>query len=70
MTVRIPHGSRLAGCFRDPGGDEQERSVDQQRRVAEEYCQQNHLVLVCIFADEARPGSTVVDGDGCDDLIH
>ena len=36
----LPPGSRVAGYFRDSGGDEQERSVDQQRRVAEEYCQQ------------------------------
>ena len=63
-------GSRVAGYFRDSGGDEQERSVDQQRRVAEEYCQQHHLVLVRIFADEARPGSTIVGRDGFDDLIH
>jgi site-specific DNA recombinase len=66
----LPPGSRVAGYFRDSGGDEQERSVDQQRRVAEEYCQQHHLVLVRIFADEARPGSTVVGRDGFDDLIH
>ena len=49
----LPPGSRVAGYFRVAGGDEQERSVDQQRRVAEEYCQQHHLVLVRIFADEA-----------------
>jgi DNA invertase Pin-like site-specific DNA recombinase len=52
------------------GGDEQERSDDQQRRVAEEYCQQHHLVLMRIFADEARPGSTIVGRDGFDDLFH
>ncbi|MEJ2735741.1 MAG: recombinase family protein [Anaerolineae bacterium] len=66
----LPPGSRVAGYFRDSGGDEQERSVDQQRRVAEEYCQQHHLALVRIFADEARPGSTIVGRDGFDDLIH
>ena len=31
----LPPGSRVAGYFRALGGDEQERSVDQQRRVAE-----------------------------------
>jgi hypothetical protein len=66
----LPPGSRVAGYFRDSGGEEQERSVDQQRRVAEEYCQQHHLVLVRIFADEARPGSTIVGRDGFDDLIR
>ena len=66
----LPPGSRVAGYFRDSGGDEQERSVDQQRRVAEEYCQQHHLVLVRVFADVARPGSTTVGRDGFDDLMH
>jgi DNA invertase Pin-like site-specific DNA recombinase len=66
----LPPGSRVAGYFRDSGGDEQERSVDQQRRVAEEYCQRPHLVLVHVFADVARPGSTIVGRDGFDDLIH
>jgi len=66
----LPPGSRVVGYFRDSGGDEQERSVDQQRRVAEEYCQQHHLVLVRLFADEARPGGTVVGRDAFDKLIH
>jgi DNA invertase Pin-like site-specific DNA recombinase len=66
----LPPGSRVVGYFRDSGGDEQERSVDQQRRVAEEYCQLHHLVLVRVFVDQARPGSTVVGRDGFDDLIR
>jgi site-specific DNA recombinase len=66
----LPPGSRVAGYFRDSGGDEQERSVDQQRRVAEEYCRQHHLVLLRVFADEARPGSTITGRDAFDDLIH
>jgi site-specific DNA recombinase len=66
----LPPGSRVAGYFCDSGGDEQERSVDQQRRVAEAYCQQHHLVLVRVFADEARSGSTVVGRNGFDNPIH
>jgi len=66
----LPPGFRVIGYFRDSGGDEQEHPVDQQRRVAEEYCQQHHLVLVQVFADEARPGGTVVGRDDFDDLIH
>lgn len=66
----LPPGSRVVGYFRDSGGDEQERSVDQQRRVAEEYCQRHHLVLVRVFADEAKPGGTVIGRDAFDDLIH
>jgi DNA invertase Pin-like site-specific DNA recombinase len=60
----------VPGYFRDSGGDEQERSVDQQRRVAEEYCQRHHLVLVKVFADEARPDGTVIGREAFDDLIH
>ena len=66
----LPPGSRVAGYFRDSGGDEQERSVDQQRCVAGEYREQHHMVLVRIFADEARPGGTIVGRDRFDDLIH
>ena len=55
----FPPGPRVAGYFRDSGGDEQERSVDQQRRVAQEYCHQHHLVLVRVFANEARSAGIV-----------
>jgi hypothetical protein len=33
----LPPGSRVTAYFRDSGGDDQERSVDQQRREAEAY---------------------------------
>jgi hypothetical protein len=60
----------VAGYFRDSDGDEQARSVEQQRRVSEEYCRWHHLVLVRIFTDEARPGGTIVSRDVFDDFIH
>ena len=66
----LPPGSRVVGYFRDSGGEEQERSVDEQRRVAQQHCQQHHLVLVRGFADEARPGGTVVGSDAFGNLIH
>jgi site-specific DNA recombinase len=66
----FPPGSRVAGYFRDSGGEDQERSVDQQRRFAEGYCQQHHLVLMRVFADEARPGGTVVGREAFDEMIH
>jgi hypothetical protein len=59
-----------ASYFRNSGGDEQECSFDQQRRVAEEYCQHHHLVLVRVFADQSRPSSAIVGHDGFGDLIH
>ena len=56
----LPAGSRVAGYFRDSGGDEQERSVNQQRRVAEEYCQRHHPMpqtASCSGTSNASPGT-------------
>jgi site-specific DNA recombinase len=66
----LPPGSRVTAYFRDSGGDEQERSIDQQRREAEAYCARHHLVLVRVFTDEARPGGTVVGREAFEELIH
>ena len=66
LLARLPCNGLLPGL----GGDEQERSVDQQRREAEAYCARHHLVLVRVFADEARPGGTVVGREAFEELIH
>lgn len=62
-------GSRVVAYFRDSGGTGQERSVGQQRRVADAYCELHHLVLLRVFADEARVGSTVVGRDQFEEMI-
>nr|NIV30493.1 recombinase family protein [Anaerolineae bacterium] len=59
----LPPASTVAAYYRDSGGPEQERSVDQQRAAASEYCRQHGLVLVREFADEASPGSSIIGRD-------
>ena len=59
----IPPGSTVAAYYRDSGGPEQERSVDQQRTAASDYCRQHGLVLVREFADEATSGSSTSGRD-------
>jgi hypothetical protein len=63
-------GNRVWAYCRDSGGDEQQDSVSSQRRAIEEYCREHNLVLVHVFIDEARPGSTTVGRDGLEDLLY
>lgn len=72
MTIRdcpLPPGARVVAYFRDSGGIGQERSVGQQRRVADAYCAGVHIVLTRVFADEARVGSTIVGRDQFEEMI-
>jgi len=59
----------VVAYYRDSGGTEQERSIEQQRAAATEYCQRHGLVLVREFADEATPGSSVIGRDGFQAMI-
>lgn len=58
----LPPGARVVAYYRDSGHADQERSVPQQRRAAEAYCEQHQVVLLRAFADEARPGGSVEQG--------
>ena len=62
-TSPLPPGSTVAAYYRDSGGPEQERSVDQQRAAVADYCRQHGLTLVREFADEASPGSSTIGRD-------
>jgi site-specific DNA recombinase len=62
-------GDRVWAYCRDSGGDEQQDSVVSQRRAIEEFCHRHSLLLVHVFADEARPGSTTVGREGLEDLF-
>lgn len=53
-------GTTVAAYLRDSGGDEQDLSIIQQEQAVQVWCNQNNLVLLAIFRDEARPGSSVV----------
>ena len=65
----LPPGSTVAAYYRDSGGPEQERSVDQQRAAASEYCRQHGLVLVREFADQATPGSSTIGREGFQRMV-
>jgi len=69
-TCPFEPGNRIWAYCRDSGGDDQQDSVASQRRAIDEYCDQNHLVLVQVFADEARPGTTTVGREGLADLQY
>jgi site-specific DNA recombinase len=56
----FPSHSRVAAYLRDSGGEDQELSVPQQRDFVTRWCEENHLVLTSVFADEARPGSSTI----------
>ena len=65
----LPPGARVIAYLRDSGHADQERSVGQQRRAAEAYCEQHHRVLLRAFADGARPGGSVVGRDAFQQMI-
>ena len=62
-------GDQVWAYCRDSGGDEQQDSVVSQRRAIEEFCQRQNRLLVHVFADEARPGSSTVGREGLEDLF-
>ena len=69
-TCPFEPGNRVWAYCRDSGGDDQQDSVASQRRAIERYCDEYHLVLVQVFADEARPGTTTVGREGLEDLQY
>ena len=56
----FPPGSLVSFYSRDSGGDEQDLSIQRQIGEFKRWCAENELIPGEIFADEARPGSTVV----------
>jgi len=58
------------GYGRDSGGETQDASVASQKAAYARYCETWGLLLVHVFADEARPGSSVVGRDAFEDMIH
>jgi site-specific DNA recombinase len=66
----LPPGSQVAGYYRDSGGPDQERSVEQQQQAVRAYCELHHLALVREYADEARGGGTVAGRDAFEAMMH
>jgi site-specific DNA recombinase len=69
-TCPFEPGSRIWAYCRDSGGDDQQDSVASQRRAVEGYCDEHLLVLVQVFANEARPGTTTVGREDLADLQY
>lgn len=65
----FPAGAPVVTYSRDSGGDEQDRSVDQQLAAYQAFADEHRLVIVQNFADRARPGSTTVGRDGFEAMI-
>lgn len=53
----LPPGTHVVIYCRDSGGEEQDRSVQQQIETAREYCQHHNLVVDRVYVDEARVSS-------------
>ncbi|HRF71763.1 MAG TPA: recombinase family protein [Accumulibacter sp.] len=65
----FPADSAIVTYARDSGGDEQERSVDQQQAEYAAWARIHELVIVAQFSDRARPGSTIVGRDGFEAMM-
>lgn len=65
----FPAGSSIVTYARDSGGEEQERSVDQQEAAYTEFAAAHQLVIVATFADRAKPGSSVVGRHGFEAMM-
>lgn len=63
-------GSLVWAYARDSGGNNQELSVLQQVDQFDEYCKRFDLILVHVFVDEARQGSSTVGRDAFDDMLQ
>ena len=63
-------GARVNTYIRDSGGEKQELSLDQQAAAIRAWCAENGLILVHVFQDSARKGSSIVGRDGFQDMMH
>ncbi len=65
----FPAGARIVTYGRDSGGEEQDRSVDQQNSVYQQFAGQHNLTIALTFEDRARPGSSTVNRDGFEAMM-
>ena len=59
----LPPGSQVVTYLRDSGGDKQELSVSQQKKELRDYCDKHGLVLIGVFEDAARSGTSTKKRD-------
>ncbi len=65
----LPPGSHVIAYLRDSGGDKQELSTGQQRTEVQAYCKKHGLVLVEIFEDAARSGTSTAKREEFERMI-
>ena len=56
-TCPLPSGTHVVAYCRDSGGEEQDRSVQQQIQVVREFCSAHGLILERTYVDEAKLSS-------------
>lgn len=57
-SATLTPGALVWAYLRDSGGPNQERSISQQAEAVQSYCQEYHLVLGEVFADQAKSGGS------------
>jgi DNA invertase Pin-like site-specific DNA recombinase len=70
VNIPFPPGASLNAYCRDSGGDSQDLSVPQQESAIRTWCADHGFILVHIFYDMARPGSSVIGRQGFQDMMH
>lgn len=68
-TSPFTPGAVVCAYLRDSGGDDQDLSVVQQEDVLTRWCADNHLHLIRIFRDVARPGSSTIGREAFSEMI-
>lgn len=63
-------GDRINAYIRDSGGEKQELSLDQQATAIRAWCDGHGLILIHVFQDAARKGSSIVGRAGFQDMMH
>src|SRR5690348_8009040 len=68
-TCPLPVGTHVVAYCRDSGGEEQERSVQQQVQVVGEFCSAHGLVLERTYVDEARLSSNTEKRNAINEML-
>ena len=69
MTHPFQEGDHVSAYLRDSGHEEQELSIPQQEKAVREFCAAEGLILVRIFKDESRPGSSAIGREAFQDML-
>jgi site-specific DNA recombinase len=69
--MNLPFGpsSLLAAYLRDSGGEEQELSVEQQKKAVLDWANEHGYIISNWFVDEARPGSDTIGREAFQEMI-